>query len=1083
METVALELGTGRVLWRRPPAPGWDGIPVDRREALLAGIDPDFLSVPVLEDGVLLVLHLEPVALGRSETHARIDIRRFLPARRLHALNSRTGELLWKVDASWREGGKPRNLAASPPAAAAGRVFLPIYDAVGTLDLSLAAFDLKTGEPLWKSFAVTGQKESNLFGNVLVELASGIPAADAATVVFCTNLGTINAFHAATGMALWTRLYTRTPVRLFQTGREALRPETFSHGPPAFDGTRFACAPIDGISALLLDVSAGNLLADWEVLDENGALRSLLGMGPSGAWFTGSRACFLGAGGARSFFSPPLHDLYSRPEQQHAGALIRGAFLAPSARALEILDPLDFRPLGTVLQWDSGSEAGPIQAAPGTLLVMRPTGVTAFRTPDALLSTFLSEESESGGLPGILSLLEQTPLEVGDILAESAALHAEALAEGSQSNTLALRLSLFAAKAWASADKPTETGRVLASLLEGPRPGLAACAVADHLAQALPSSTLLLKAVEILERNPLREVPRGKGGRESQGLIAARLRVISAAARGYGRLEMEALLSLLAREDLGDSGGSVHPSMAQEDSSLESWAVGRLRKLATQPRHAQALETAAQESLQKPPFSSSWVRRFGTTQTVRVRLAHLLADTHAPREERVRAARWLRKYTASPPPLPRDFRLENPPPRLPSTLEIIQKIPVGNARLLAASPVPGGITALLQEGGSVAFIRLDSAGATRGAFQRVLSGNGPAIDLGERTWMEGESTVILTPRRWIQLRPDGSEREWGLPLEGRIPARPLRLGDFIAFPTAAGSGALEVRDLATGELLFGASLERQANRFLHLIPRAGGVLLLEEKLPLARVFSFSRQRPLAWPLTVAPLTYEMESSVPFEDGIAIPRRGAQSTTILFSGPGPRAMGDFPQPSLVGIRTFSAPGGAGWLLDPLLPGQGETPTPRIAWRPEGADAPAFLDLLPGIQLPQIDSFSRLDHHLPSAEILGFVEDPGGGTLFQCIRLGSAPAVVWENRLPDLPFARLARRQPEPIAGREGWACRLALGGGARGPEETQVLLFDGKGDLAGRFRTPASPSGRSELFATGGFLVLRTGSDLYLLGKP
>mgnify|MGYP001307315426 CR=1 FL=1 len=115
--------------------------------------------------------------------------------------------------------------------------------------------------------------------------------------------------------------------------------------------------------------------------------------------------------------------------------------------------------------------------------------------------------------------------------------------------------------------------------------------------------------------------------------------------------------------------------------------------------------------------------------------------------------------------------------------------------------------------------------------------------------------------------------------------------------------------------------------------------------------------------------------------------------------------------------------------------------------------------------------------------GRFEAADGGTLFQCIRLGSPPAVVWESRLPDLPFARLARRQPEPIAGREGWACPLALGGGSRGPEETQVLLFDGKGDLAGRFRTPASPTGRLELFAAGGFLVLRTGSDLYLLGKP
>ena len=1074
METVALELGTGRVLWRRAPHHGWANMPGDDRNRLLAGIDSDFLSVPILEDGILLVLQLEPIPLGRSEAHARIDIRRFLPARRLYALDAQTGEMRWRVETNWEGDKAPRNLAAAPPAAAAGRVFLPVYDAVGTLDLSLAAFDLKTGQPLWKSFAVTGQKESNLFGNVLVELASGIPAADAEAVIFCTNLGTINAFHASTGMALWTRLYTRTPVRLFQTGKEALRPETFSHGPPAFDGKRFACAPIDGLAAIALETKSGKILANWEVLDEAGTLRSLLGFGPLGAWFTGTRACFLGTDDYPSIFSPALHDLYSRPEQQHAGALIRGGFLAPTARAVESLDPRDFRPLGKILSWDLGVESGPVQAAPGTILIMRPTGVTALRSPGTLLSTFLEETSGSKNLIDILALLEQVPIVPGNQLTVSAATHAENLARNTQNSFLATRLALFASKAWLAADKGNESLRILAPLLQGPWKDQAALVIADYLVPTASNAPFLSQAKKILGENPKHLVKRSNGKKESYGLIAAQLGAVSAHASGNENKELNALLELLARNDFISS--------PPNSSETELWAVNRLEQLASKPKHAAAIDIAVKESGESAPWSASWVRRFGSTQKGRAELeAFLLTPTNS-RADRIRIARWLRKYTDQPPNLPPDFRMTPEVPRLPNSLHLIHKVAVDGNRLLAASSTQNGVLALLQDEENVQFVELGAEGANPVFSKKTKVGKIATSSLKRRVWLENRTATILTPHHWMQLRPDGWQKTELLPKNQAIPIQPLRMGDFLVFPTSEENRSIEMRDITTGETLFSEPLEATANHFLHLISKGNSVLVLEEKHPAVRTFSYSETQPTSWPLPIAPLTYEMESALSWKEGLAIPRKGARFTTLIFTGPAIKSPEGFPQPPLVGVQTFSAPGGVGWLITPLLPGQSEIDNPRILWRSEESEDIELLNIPANSHVPQVDSFSRLDHHLETPTVLSFAGDSSGGTIFRAISLASSPAFMWQSGVKDIAFAQLAAHQPKPLNGENGWAVPLIEKPNVPNSVGVQILLLDEAGTLVERFRTSSFSQAHFEMLAVGKFLILQVGPNLYLLGN-
>ena len=234
-EVVALELGTGTPRWRYAGPPVrqiLDGLVLD---SMADATSEHLLQMPVLHDGVLLAVLQEPVAVGERDTYSRIDIRRVLPARRLYAFDARDGSVLWTQSVAWLDSGsrEQREFAAGPPAVAGGRVFLPVYDAVGTVDLSLLCLDLRTGARLWKRFLISGQLVSNLFGNVLFELATPPPLVEDGRVLVCSHLGSVSALDAATGALLWTRLYERMAVRTFESGKMAQRQQSLQPQPPS----------------------------------------------------------------------------------------------------------------------------------------------------------------------------------------------------------------------------------------------------------------------------------------------------------------------------------------------------------------------------------------------------------------------------------------------------------------------------------------------------------------------------------------------------------------------------------------------------------------------------------------------------------------------------------------------------------------------------------------------------------------------------------------------------------------------------------------------------------------------------------
>ncbi|MCH2100731.1 MAG: hypothetical protein MK209_02250 [Planctomycetes bacterium] len=104
VEVAAVRLGDGMVLWKFEGPPGWKDLTQGEFQELIAGENEDYLTIPVLVDGILLVVLRESYGIGRTDKFERrrgwnnIDVRRKLPARRLYAFDASNGHMLWRTD-------------------------------------------------------------------------------------------------------------------------------------------------------------------------------------------------------------------------------------------------------------------------------------------------------------------------------------------------------------------------------------------------------------------------------------------------------------------------------------------------------------------------------------------------------------------------------------------------------------------------------------------------------------------------------------------------------------------------------------------------------------------------------------------------------------------------------------------------------------------------------------------------------------------------------------------------------------------------------------------------------------------------
>jgi outer membrane protein assembly factor BamB len=1102
VELVALDLGSGKPVWQYAGDPKWGTLSHEQFLEIFDGYNPDTLTIPVLEDGILLAVLQEPMAVGRFDTFNRapgwssIPVRRKLPARRLYAFEAKTGRLLWRQQVPWLGQGdpEPRGLVAAPPAAAAGRVFLPVYDAVGTIDLAIQALDLYTGEPLWKTYLVSGQQETNLFGNILREMASQPPAADENRVVFASNLGSLSALEASSGRTLWSRLYPRTKFRTRQDGAESQRSVTFANGQLAYDGNRLVCAPRDSNEAYLVEAATGQIQRSWPFQSEQyGILRDLVAVTEQGVWFHGTHMVYLPFPGTlkRAKRSVALFTTFRMNANLHGAALARGELLAPSTELVRILNPSNLQGKN-VLQGlrSGGSEMGPIQVAPGLAFVIRPGGITAFSSPQAILNSLadapLDAPLDAANLSRILPYLEgidmsdqSTALKVTDRAVE--------LANQAPTKELADRLYLVAARGFFTLAEGNRALSLLNPLFQSkilPLRIKAAELALDVLERTDPAHPKMDRVLGILENSGLTEITRYDGRTERLEIALSRARVLQQGKRSFGsEKHLDALLGLLDLEQIsGQMQGKVE---------LEVWARNQLQAILQNPITAARMERRAKRAFQLEEASDSLLRRYAGTdaawQWLQARAKSALKD----RPVSIQVASWLRNFdwpqrTSSEPLIDPDLLLGSDyPDPIPHQLAVLNSIELGNARILDLAMLGGHARLLLKEAGRLSLVDLEPERVKQSpAFRLTNDPRSLPADLRSRSFVHANGATVVLDWQWLQLKPSGEIQKIELP--GRA-TEFLRLGYLLAFLCDRGDGSMElqVRDLLSGNRLLQMPVPLQNDRFHRLAWNGTEIMLFQDQTSqtlLVPLFHAAANSTL--PLPTSPGTRELDSIIPLPKGYVLPYY-SRSRLYLQRLDGQQSV-SIPQPNRSGLRTFFATTGYGWLQQPMAPGSGGSPPLSLVWPGSGDPNRNRLEFPEGdLRFPQLEGYTHKVVDLKLGRLLTLSNGPDRNLRIQQWDLpkDAPPQLAWSLALPDLKYDGLVGRLPAPATGADGILLPLKFRASREQNAQVVNLLIDQNGNLLDRLDLSATNNSSLyiESLLKSGRAVLRNEKTIYLLG--
>jgi len=1091
-ELTALEAGSGAQRWREAGDPRWETLPYQEIRNLEEAVSAHFLSVPVLAEGIVLCVLQEAKPLGRADSYRRIDIRRLLPARRLHAFDAASGKRLWSAETPWdgTEQGEPRGIACGAPAVSGGRVFLPVYDAVGTIDYSLLCLDLRTGRPLWKRFLASGQLETNLFGNVLRELATPPPIAELDRVLTCSHLGTFHSLDAATGAVLWTRTYPRMRVVPTESGRIADRPQLLASNLGIGDGTRVVWAPADSDRVSVLDPRSGALIAQWPAVDARYRhVAHLLALTPDAVWATGSRVFVLPLDSAEE-----TRASRAAPEERgdlalgRSAVLVHGEVLVPDGtRTVERYDASSLAYRGRALDFGGDYfESGAIQAAPGMLFVVRSDGISALASLASLLASLQDPEIADGQLERILPIAASLDLDSDPALARGFAIAAAALAEQSRFNTARKPLLELVARCWISAGELRKAEPLLAAWLADPSTpsALEACGLLlDEPMVSVAEDALLAKALNTLANSGVMTMRLRSRGEEPVPAVLARARALRALERGDSAEARAAFAEVLTLANPGQ--------LKVRGIPLIEWADAVLDLVLERPAQARAFEDEARRALEGQAFDERLLRAYGRAAVGQERLAQELGRPGLTRAESLERARWRREWGDPDRAWPEltDWLPEVPElPRLPHALDLGPRRAATGGLLAWQTATPALLRLFLPvyQQHKVISVAFEARSAYE-EFAYSLSGiRSSQATLFSGAFVTPEGCAVLLPDVLLHFGADGNFRRFELPGTYLEYDPLLPLGDGLAaavFSGREGFLRIAVLDGVTGAVYLQEELPGSTGRRVELRRSGRWLHVLEQNSEIAyRIDLHFRTPPLAYGLPM-PMTSstDLNTAVAMDEGIAylINRSNAAGYAVR-AAPGEEAwVRVFERAEVLPARCGP---GLAWTVLPLTADAARVEPRTLHWLAPGAQE-AWSRALggPDVRLAELPFLHAYEPRGPDA--IALTMEPDGATRLTAHRLG-AEAPAWSMRLEEVEYVSLRPLQPQPRRAADGWVLCVLQSQTQTARARMHVLLIGDDGSVFARRSLDSSQGSVTEFWAepvTGGVLV-RNGDHYLLMGE-
>lgn len=265
LELLAFDALTGELAWGSGQVPGWERLGKEREEYFRGVAQRRTLIAPAVGSGVVVAPLQIPVSQLEHRDFNTISILRRIPDRRLFAYDAATGRPLWNhlPPPNWDgESGTfaQRTMVAGPPVIVGSRVLVPAYRMDGRVDYHVACYALESGELLWSTPVISGQRELNMFSRHELEFAAPPLRVEGERVIALTQLGALASLDLFSGRIQWATLYDQVPLPRRRGHNATERETTWENAPPVVAGGVVVATPSDSRDLVGLELETGAML-------------------------------------------------------------------------------------------------------------------------------------------------------------------------------------------------------------------------------------------------------------------------------------------------------------------------------------------------------------------------------------------------------------------------------------------------------------------------------------------------------------------------------------------------------------------------------------------------------------------------------------------------------------------------------------------------------------------------------------------------------------------------------------------------------------------------------------------------------